>query len=472
MLTVFDDSLIDVVPIGSEPRCIKVRPSKAACRPSGALLGVPEIDIGGESVMLSRDTGKTFAPALAAFIAAMCRAVASKQRLARPRHRPRRRASCTTATEAQQKVGSNGPKTMREMIQANGPIWLAVGGFLIGAVFGALVYRTNFCTMGALSDIVNLHDWRRMRAWLLAIATAIAGAQILDAAGVVELKRSMYLAPRINWAGSILGGLMFGYGMVFAGGCASRNLARVGGGDLRALVTLMVVGLGAYMAIGGIVAPARSAFELATSVEVASSTQAVGDLIGQRFGLPTALANKVLAAVLVLGIVLYCVADADFRSSPNHIVAGLGIGSAAVAGWALTGLAFDEFAERPTAPISLTFVRPSGDALEWLGRYTAAPMPGFGVATVFGTIFGAFLTAKLMGRFRLTTFADTGDTVRNLLGALLMGVGGVMALGCTVGQAITGMSTLAVGSFLTFAAIVTGGICGLKMLERWLMAEA
>ncbi len=360
----------------------------------------------------------------------------------------------------------------REMIQANGPIWLAIGGFLIGAVFGALVYRTNFCTMGALSDIVNLQDWRRMRAWLLAIATAIAGAQILDAAGVVELQRSMYLAPRINWAGSILGGLMFGFGMVFAGGCASRNLARIGGGDLRALVTLLVVGLAAYMAIGGIFGPARSALEQATAFDFGGSTQAVGDLIGQRLGWPKALGNKLLAGLLTLGVVLYCLTDAEFRASPNHIIAGLGIGLAVVAGWALTGLAFDELAERPTAPISLTFVRPSGDALEWLARYTATPMPGFGVATVFGTIVGAFVTAKAMGRFRLATFADTSDTVRNLAGAVLMGVGGVMALGCTVGQAITGMSTLAFGSFLTFAAIVTGGICGLKMLERWLMAEA
>ena len=114
-------------------------------------------------------------------------------------------------------------------------------------------------------------------------------------------------------------------------------------------------------------------------------------------------------------------------------------------------------------------MRPAGDALQWLALFTAAPMPGFGVASVFGALLGAFAAALAMGRFRLTTFSDTGDTLRNLLGAALMGIGGVMALGCTVGQAITGVSTLALGSFLTFGAIVAGGFYGLKLLERWIM---
>ena len=175
--------------------------------------------------------------------------------------------------------------------------------------------------------------------------------------------------------------------------------------------------------------------------------------------------------VLIAGAgLLYCFMDARFRSSPVHIIAGVGVGLCAVAGWALTGLAYDDFATRPTPPISLTYVRPAGDALEWLQRYTAAPLPGFGVASVFGALLGAGATALAMGRFRISTFSDSGDTLRNLLGALLMGIGGVMALGCTVGQAITGISTLALGSFLTFGAIIAGGVYGLHVLERRIMA--
>ena len=170
---------------------------------------------------------------------------------------------------------------------------------------------------------------------------------------------------------------------------------------------------------------------------------------------------------MLAGLALvYCFGNARFRASPVHILSGIGVGLVVVGGWALTGLAYDDFAARPTAPISLTYVRPAGDALEWLQRFTASPVPGFGTATVFGALLGACVAAVAMGRFHVSTFSDSSDTLRNFLGAALMGIGGVMALGCTVGQAITGVSTLALGSFLTFAAIVAGGILGLRALER------
>lgn len=361
---------------------------------------------------------------------------------------------------------------LREAVLANSAFYLATGGLLLGVLFGALVFRTNFCTMGALSDIANLGDWRRMRAWILAVAVALAGIQVLDVLGVVQLSRSMYLAPGLNWAGSIIGGLMFGFGMVMAGGCASRNLARAGAGDLRALMTLLVVGLSAYMAIGGVLGPGRALLERATAIALPWPTQSLGEPLAQLTGVGAPAARLALGLALALAGLAWCLADAEFRRSPAHVLSGLGIGLLVIAGWALTGLAFDELADRPTAPVSLTYVRPTGDTIEWLARWTAAPVPGFGVASVIGALAGAALTALAMGRFRVATFTDTHDTLRNLGGAMLMGVGGVMALGCTVGQAITGVSTLAIGSFLTFGAIVAGGVYGLKVLEHWLTAEA
>ncbi len=361
--------------------------------------------------------------------------------------------------------------SLREAMIENAPQWLAIGGLVIGFLFGAVVYRTNFCTMGSVSDIVNLGDWRRFRAWVLAAVTALAGAQILHWLGAVDLTKSMYLSATFNWVGHIAGGLIFGFGMVFAGGCPSRNLARAGGGDLRALLTLVVVGLFAYMAIGGILGPARAAIEQATNIALPTATQGLGDLVDRGLALSAGFGRIFASWVIVLVGLAYCFKDAEFRSSPVHVWSGIGVGLCIVAGWALTGLAYDELAERPTTPISLTYVRPSGDALEWLQRYTATPIPGFGVATVFGALLGAFVAAKAMGRFRVLTFSDVGDTSRVLLGAMLMGVGGVMALGCTIGQGITGVSTLAIGSFITFAAIVAGAVVGLKALERWLMAE-
>lgn len=362
---------------------------------------------------------------------------------------------------------------LRDFVVAAGPPGLALGGFVIGAVFGAITQRTNFCTMGALVDAATFSDWRRFRAWMLAVAVAIVGAQMLVVGGIVDLTRSPYLAPTLNWAGHILGGLMFGVGMVLAGGCASKNLARAGGGDLRALLTLVVLGIAAFVAIGGVIAPARIALESATAIDlkrIGLGSQSAGALLAPILprGLDAEIAVALLAAV---ALVAWIIGSTAFRSSPIHVFSGIGIGLCVVAGWALTGLADDEFAARPSPPMSLTFVRPTGDAIEWLQRYTAGPVPGFGVATVFGALAGAGLSAWLAGRFRVTTFSGAADTSRSLVGAVLMGVGGVLALGCTVGQAITGLSTLAIGSILTFAAIVAGGRIGIAWLERMLAAE-
>lgn len=362
---------------------------------------------------------------------------------------------------------------LRDLIAEHGPLALALGGLAIGVVFGAVVQATNFCVMGAVSDMTMLGDTRRLRAWLLAVAAAIAGAHALEALGIVSLDQSMYRSTRLNWAGNLMGGLMFGFGMVLAGGCASRNLVRAGAGDLRAALTLLVLGLFAYMAVGGILGPWRAALEASTAVDLPGGGKSLADIAAYVANARTADASTGASgseggiALLVAGALLvYCFRSAEFRRSRLHVLSGLGVGLAVIAGWALTGLAFDEFAAAPRNPVSLSFVKPTGDAIEWLERFTALGLPNFGAATVFGTLLGAFVAAALTGRFALATFKDPGDTARNLLGAALMGVGGVMALGCTIGQGVTGLSTLAPGSLLAVAAIVAGAALGLKALER------
>jgi len=358
---------------------------------------------------------------------------------------------------------------VREVLSGNAPVLLAIGGLLIGVIFGAVVFKTNYCAMGSLSDIYNFGDFRRFRAWILAAATALLGAQVLHAIGIVALDRSMYLAPTLNWVGNTAGGIVFGIGMVFAGGCPSRNMARAGGGDVRSLISLIILGLSAFATIGGVFGPLRAWLERSTAVALPRPGQSLGDVLATVLGTAPSPANAVATVVLVAAALVYCAKDKRFRASLPHLVSGLLVGGCVVAGWALTGLAFDELAPRPLAPVSLTYVRPAGDTLEWLERFTAEPIPSFGVTTVLGAILGAFFAALAMGRFRLVGFADTRDLMRNLAGAVLMGVGGVLALGCTVGQAISGVSTLAVGSFLTFAAIVVGGFWGLRLLERSLL---
>ncbi len=362
---------------------------------------------------------------------------------------------------------------LRETVLEAPDVYVAWGGLIIGMVFGYLVFRTNFCTMGALSDLVSFGDYKRFRAWLLAAATALIGAQFLQYLGAVDLKTSMYLQPTLTWMGNVLGGLLFGFGMVYAGGCISRNLARLGGGDVGSLIVLIVAGLFAYITIGGLLGPIRATLAGLGQVDMSAlgaESQGLDALVNAVSG---GQSGGLIMVILVAGaILIYCFKDAQFRTSMPHVLGGIGIGLCAAAGWALTGLAFDELADTPVAPISLTYVRPAGDTLEYLTRFTAFGLPGFGVVTVFGAIIGSFLAAVSMKRFRLSAFADVSDTLRNLGGAALMGIGGVMALGCTVGQAVTGVSTLAIGSFITFVCIVIGGIGGIKYMEWRIMSQA
>lgn len=362
----------------------------------------------------------------------------------------------------------------RELVIESPALYIGYGGLLIGVVFGFIVQRTNFCTMGSISDIMNFGDYRRFRSWLLATAVAILGATAIEMSGVADLAGSIYLTPNLNWLGNIVGGLLFGYGMVFAGGCTSRNLIRAGGGDLRSLVVIIVVGIFAYMTIGGLLGPLRVMIFDPVTVNLADygiETQRIGDILAMVTGLEAGNVRIGVLAVILIALLGYIFKDKDFRASPVHITAGVGIGLCATAGWMLTGLAQDDFADVPVALASLTYVRPSGDTLDYLMRFTAYAVPSFAVVTTLGALLGGFLGAVSQRKFHIATFANSSDTIRNLFGAALMGIGGVVALGCTVGQAVTGASTMALGSYITFAFIIIGGVIGMKYMEYLLMKD-
>ncbi|MDG1737919.1 MAG: YeeE/YedE family protein [Paracoccaceae bacterium] len=357
-------------------------------------------------------------------------------------------------------------EALQETMIESAAMYIGWGGLIIGIVFGFIVYRTNFCTMGSISDILSFGDYKRFRAWLLASATAIIGVALLERGEIADMNMSMYQTTSLAWGGHIVGGLLFGFGMVFAGGCVSRNLVRAGGGDLRSIVVLMFTGVFGYMTIGGLLGPLRVALFTPMTADLSESMddQRIGSLVSSITGLGWDIANLVTIIVIAGGILVYCFMDKDFRNSGNHMIAGIGIGLCVVAGWALTGLTYDEFADNPQL-ISLSYVRPSGDTLDYLMRYTALGAPNFGVVTLAGAMIGGFIGALSRGRLHLTTFADQSDSIRNMFGAALMGIGGVLALGCTVGQALTGFSTLAIGSLITFIFIVVGGIAGVKTME-------
>ncbi|MDX2156222.1 MAG: YeeE/YedE family protein [Hyphomicrobiaceae bacterium] len=358
------------------------------------------------------------------------------------------------------------------MIGANLSLARALGGLALGFLFGALVARTNFCTMGAVSDILLLDDRRRMRAWLLAVATAMAGTQTLAALGAVDLEQSIYVSPRIYWVGHVLGGMLFGIGMVLAGGCVSRSLVRSGGGDVRALLVVLVVAIVALLAGRGPLEPLRGWLAGLMPLDLGLATQSVGDLAAAGLGIGRGEGAMLATAVVVLAMLAWCLSAQDFRRSATHIVSGLGVGLLVVLGWALNGLTRDELTLVPHATGSLTFVRPVADTLDWLVHLETDRVPGFGVAAVLGTLAGALVVAKWSRRFRYQScWVDRGDAMRSLSGAVLMGFGGALGLGCTIGQGVTGTATLAIGSLLTLVSLVSGAAFGVVLLQRWFASD-
>lgn len=341
---------------------------------------------------------------------------------------------------------------------------VALWGFLVAIAFGAIGNMTNFCTMGAVSDWVNMGDKNRLRAWFLAIGVAIVGSQLLQAQGYVDLNKSIYLTSNFTWLGHLLGGLLFGIGMTLGSGCGQRTLVRVGGGNLKSLVVLLVLGLTAYMTLRGLFAPVRINGIEVTNIDLATRNipdQGIATFIQAATGMSDAkMLHQAVATVAGLGFIIFALASVEFLKSFRNWFAGLSIGLFVVAGWYITGkLGFDEF--DPVRLESYTFVSPVGETLNYLMTFTGSTI-NFGIAAVFGVILGSFLYAVFSGTFRIETFTNRNDMIAHIIGAMLMGFGGILSLGCTVGQGITGMSTLALGSVFTLVAIIFGSALTMK----------
>ena len=342
---------------------------------------------------------------------------------------------------------------------------VALLGFLVGIVFGVIVNKTNFCTMGAISDWVNMGSKDRLRAWFLAIGVAILASQAMQVAGVIDLGEALYLTQNFGWLGHIMGGFLFGIGMTLASGCGQRTLVRVGGGNLKSLVVLLILGLTAYMTMRGLLAILRvNAVEL-TNINLASAgiaDQGIGTLLAVALGIENvAQVNIIVAALLGGGLVVYAFAAKSFRHSFDNIIAGLVIGLIIAAGWYATGvIGYDDF--EPVRFESYTFVGPTAESMMYLMTFTGSTI-NFGIAAVFGVILGSFVYVVLAGRFRVETFTDRDDMIRHIKGGVLMGFGGVLALGCSIGQGMTGMSTLALGSLMSLVSIIFGSALAMKV---------
>ena len=367
--------------------------------------------------------------------------------------------------------------------------------FVISVILGVVVNKTNFCTMGAVSDMVNMDDYGRFRAWLLAIAVATIGVSILEYMGLVNVTDSFppYRASQLIYIENILGGILFGVGMTFASGCGNKTLIRIGGGNIKSIIVFAVIALIAYYMTTPFPDSDKTLYSvlfydwvnpLAISLD---GNQDIGALIG---GAENTQTMRLIAGLIVAAAMLfYIFKSADFRSSKDNIFAGVMIGLIILTAWYISSnitinaddsnyslseyysewdmLAEDDEGKPATGRAlnsqSFTFINPIGQTYGYLKDGLDASLLTFGLISVFGVILGSLLWSLITRSFRIEWFFDLKDFLNHFFGAILMGFGGVLALGCTVGQGITGMSTLALGSILTFISIIFGSALTMKI---------
>jgi len=348
-------------------------------------------------------------------------------------------------------------------------LWAA---FFLAAVFGAVAQRTHFCTMGAVADIVNMGDWSRMRMWALAAGVAMLGFNAMVGLGWVEAGKSIYAGSRLIWLSNLVGGLLFGVGMVLASGCGNKTLVRIGGGSLKALVVFCVLGLAAYATMRGVLAVARVQTVDHVALQLPAG-QDLPSLLSFVTGLPRPTLALLAGGVIGLALVGGSLMRVEGRR-PEVLLGGLGIGAVVVAVWWVSGR-LGHLAEHPLTleeaflatnsqrMESLTFVAPVAYTLDWLILFSdKSKVLTLGIVTTLGVVFGSAVVALATRSFRWEGFGGPEDTANHLLGAVLMGAGGVTAMGCTIGQGLSGVSTLALGSFVALAGILAGAVLGLK----------
>lgn len=370
--------------------------------------------------------------------------------------------------------------------------------FTIAFILGVVVNKTNFCTMGAVSDLVNMGDAGRLRAWILAATVALIGVMLLEALGRVDLSSTLppYRGSEFQWGRYILGGLLFGIGMTFASGCGNKTLIRIGGGNIKSIFVFVVIAIIAYYMVDPFKELPATWYQtyfsswLGEASISLSTPQDLGSIVGNWFNVEPLTMRLIVGGIVAVIALRYIFGSADFRNSGDNIFAGVVIGLIVMLAWYFTSnvavttedgsfsmtqfygewdMMMDSDAGKPKngstnlQAQSFTFISPIGQMFGYVGSSFSSAFMTFGVVSVLGVIFGSFLWSLVTRSFRIEWFNSFKDFYMHMIGAVLMGFGGVLGLGCTVGQGISGVSTLALGSFLVFISIVFGSAITMKI---------
>jgi len=324
--------------------------------------------------------------------------------------------------------------------------------------------------------VVNMGDWTRARQWMLAIGVAFVGFALLSWRGDVDPGKTLYASTRLIWLSCLVGGLMFGFGMVLASGCGNKTLVRVGSGNLKSLVVMVVMGVSAFATLKGITGVLRVSTVDRIAVDMPQGATLGGVLQGT-FALPATTLQLCLGVVLGVALVVALLMNRDFRQGDN-LLAGAGAGVLVVAMWWVSG-SLGHVAEHPETLEevflttnsgrieSLSFVAPVAYLLDWLMFYSdKSKVLSLGIVSVLGVMSGSFVMSRLDGSFRFEGFGSVEDLGNHLVGAVLMGVGGVTAMGCTVGQGLSGISTLSLNAFIALGAIIAGAVLAFRY-QMW-----
>lgn len=340
------------------------------------------------------------------------------------------------------------------MTPATAVLW---GGLAVGILFGFAGRWSELCLLRGLRGAWYQGDGRPIRTFALALAVALLGSQALQSAGLVDLSQTIYVRSSFSMLLIFLGGALFGIGMVMANGCGARALVLLGGGNLRSLIVLLCIAVGAYLALTGLLAPLRTAIGRVLVVETGAATL---PSVLERLGIGTGVASWLVVGAVTTIIGWFVFRHAAFRRDRRLLIGGFAVGCSIVAGWYVTGvLGADDF--DPAKVASASFIAPVGDSLLYLMLSTGKSI-NFGICLVAGVVIGSFLLAVGQGSLKLQGFATPQAMLRAMAGGLLMGIGGAFAAGCSIGHGMSGLSTLALMSILASGGILAGAALALR----------